>query len=95
MFFICLFVLKDNSGYIGPAELTSLVKHWGNKISESEIQDMISEIDVGPNGGDGRIDVLEFKNFFTRSFAFDESAGKDVEVQKELKECFGNLHFPL
>lgn len=79
---------RDRSGYVGASELTMLVKHWGNKISESEIQDMISEIDVGPNGGDGKIDLNEFRNFFTRSFSFDDTVGKDAELQREIEECF-------
>lgn len=43
-------------------------------VSEMLIQDLLSEIDVGADGGDGRCDFAEFVNLFSRKYADASSA---------------------
>lgn len=47
---------SDNNGKLNSHELTLIVNSFGKAVSEQEIEDVISQIDVGPTGGDGRVD---------------------------------------
>ena len=48
---------KDGNGFISPAELYHVMRNLGENLSDSEINDMISEADIDK---DGNIDYQEF-----------------------------------
>ncbi|KAG8181787.1 hypothetical protein JTE90_000079 [Oedothorax gibbosus] len=48
---------KNGDGFISPAELRQVMNNLGEKLSEEEVQDMITEADVN---GDGLVDYKEF-----------------------------------
>ncbi|KDQ10733.1 hypothetical protein BOTBODRAFT_36048 [Botryobasidium botryosum FD-172 SS1] len=48
---------KDGNGYISAAELRHVMFHLGEKLSDSEVDEMIREADVD---GDGQINYEEF-----------------------------------
>lgn len=52
-------------------------------ISELEVQDLLSEVDVGADGGEGRCDFDEFCHLFSRRFAapaVQMAAGSDPDA---------------
>ncbi|ELR14478.1 uncharacterized protein ACA1_192080 [Acanthamoeba castellanii str. Neff] len=53
----------DGNGSISATELASILKKMGTEASESELKDMIHEIDVD---GDGEIQFEEFLLLFSR-----------------------------
>ncbi|KAF8008140.1 hypothetical protein BT93_K1970 [Corymbia citriodora subsp. variegata] len=48
---------KDQDGYISPSELRHVMINLGEKLTEEEVQQMISEADMD---GDGQVDFEEF-----------------------------------
>ncbi|KAG0263677.1 hypothetical protein DFQ27_001634 [Actinomortierella ambigua] len=48
---------KDNNGYISAAELRHVLTNLGERLSEAEVDEMITEADVD---GDGQINYDEF-----------------------------------
>ncbi|XP_010024216.1 calmodulin-like protein 11 [Eucalyptus grandis] len=48
---------KDQDGYISPSELRHVMINLGEKLTEEEAQQMISEADLD---GDGQVDFEEF-----------------------------------
>ncbi|XP_030456664.1 calmodulin-like protein 11 [Syzygium oleosum] len=48
---------KDQNGYISPSELRNVMINLGEKLTEEEVQQMISEADLD---GDGQVDFEEF-----------------------------------
>ncbi|XP_055339593.1 calmodulin-A-like [Paramacrobiotus metropolitanus] len=48
---------KQGTGYITPSDLRAVLQCMGESLTEDEIDDMISEVDLD---GDGRIDFEEF-----------------------------------
>ncbi|XP_030543443.1 calmodulin-like protein 11 isoform X2 [Rhodamnia argentea] len=48
---------KDQNGYISPSELRHVMINLGEKLTEEEVQQMISEADLD---GDGQVDFEEF-----------------------------------
>ena len=69
---------KNNDGQITQDELKQLLNNIGQKPSDSEIQDMINEIDID---GDGKIN---FDNFIT----LIEKKLRDHDNEEELIETF-------
>ena len=69
---------KNNDGQITQDELKQLLNNIGQKPSDSEIQDMINEIDID---GDGKIN---FDNFITLM----EKKLRDHDNEEELIETF-------
>lgn len=48
---------KDNNGYISAAELRHVMSTLGEKITESDVEEMIREADID---GDGKVNYQEF-----------------------------------
>ena len=55
---------KDNSGYITAEELKSVLDSVGEKLSQSEIEEIIRQADVD---GDHTINYQEFVRFIMQS----------------------------
>merc|ERR1711953_1016985 len=54
---------KDDSGVIPKDELTALLRTMGQNPTDSEVNDMINEVDVD---GSGELDFQEFLSFVRR-----------------------------
>lgn len=82
------FVDTNDNGTLNAHELNLLVRSWGDKTSDWEIQDIISEIDVGVNGGDGTLDFEEFCKLMCRKFKHSEALGFDDDDHVEIKQAY-------
>lgn len=60
-------------------------------ISESEMQDVVSEIDVGGNGGNSMIEFDEFVLLFVRKFTHETALGFDQGEAEELRDAFAEM----
>ena len=69
---------KDKDGYITIKELGEIMKNLGQAPTESELQDMINEVDMD---GNGNIDFKEFIGLMSRKM-------RDTDTEKELMEAF-------
>ncbi len=69
---------KDKDGYITIKELGEIMKQLGQVPSETELQDMINEVDVD---GNGNIDFKEFLGLMARKM-------RDTDTEEELIEAF-------
>eukprot|EP00958_Prasinococcus_capsulatus_P011629 scaffold1156_cov394-Prasinococcus_capsulatus_cf.AAC.17 len=69
---------KDGDGYITTKELGTVMRSLGQNPTESELTDMIQEVDAD---GNGTIDFPEFLNLMARKM-------KDVDSEEELREAF-------
>ena len=69
---------KDHDGYITIKELGEIMKQLGQVPSETELQDMINEVDVD---GNGNIDFKEFLGLMARKM-------RDTDTEEELIEAF-------
>ncbi|KAJ2729128.1 hypothetical protein IW152_005731 [Coemansia sp. BCRC 34962] len=69
---------KDGDGSITSVELGAVLKASGHVASETELKDMVNEIDAD---GDGKIDLKEF-------IALMERHSSEGSEQAELKEAF-------
>lgn len=69
---------KEHQGYITMKELGNMMKQLGQVPSETEIQDMINEVDVD---GNGNIDFKEFLGLMARKM-------RDTDTEEELIEAF-------
>ncbi|KAL3874526.1 hypothetical protein ACJMK2_037531 [Sinanodonta woodiana] len=69
---------KDGDGCISAKELNLAMRSLGQKPTESEIQEMIKEVDVD---GNGNIDFHEFLDMMGRKL-------KAVDSEKDIKEAF-------
>ena len=59
-------------------ELTSLLRTMGQNPTDSEVNDMLNEVDVD---GSGVVEFEEFVNFFSRLM-------KNLNPQNEVREAF-------
>jgi calmodulin len=69
---------KDKDGFITIKELGEIMKNLGQAPSESELQDMINEVDID---GNGNIDFKEFLGLMARKI-------RDTDTEEELMEAF-------
>ncbi|XP_078612782.1 uncharacterized protein LOC144882674 [Branchiostoma floridae x Branchiostoma japonicum] len=69
---------KDGNGSIDAGELGTVMKSLGQKPTETELQDMINEVDTD---GDGTIDFTEFLTMMTQKM-------KDMHKEDELRDSF-------
>ena len=69
---------KDKDGYITIKELGEIMKNLGQSPTDSELQDMINEVDVD---GNGNIDFKEFLGLMARKM-------RDTDTEEELIEAF-------
>ena len=69
---------KDNDGKITTKELGTVMRSLGQNPSESELTDMINEVDVD---SDGTIDFPEFLTMMARKM-------KDTDSEAEIAEAF-------
>jgi Ca2+-binding EF-hand superfamily protein len=67
---------KTGSGSLSASQVAGLLRiatggegtRKGKGVSDLEVRDWLTEVDVGEEGGEGRCDFEEFVNLFTRSF---------------------------
>ncbi|USP77643.1 Calmodulin [Curvularia clavata] len=79
MLLTCLFLQdKDGDGQITTKELGTVMRSLGQNPSESELQDMINEVDADNNG---TIDFPEFLTMMARKM-------KDTDSEEEIREAF-------
>lgn len=69
---------KDRDGKITSKELSTVMRALGSAPSESEVQDMINEVDLD---NDGTVDFSEFLTMMARKT-------KDHDSQEEIEEAF-------
>jgi len=69
---------KDGDGQIDSKELGTVMRSLGQNPSESELQDMIGEVDADSNGA---IDFPEFLIMMGRKM-------KDTDSEEEIREAF-------
>ncbi|OAR05808.1 hypothetical protein LLEC1_03774, partial [Akanthomyces lecanii] len=69
---------KDGDGQITTKELGTVMRSLGQNPSESELQDMINEVDADNNG---TIDFPEFLTMMARKM-------KDTDSEEEIMEAF-------
>ncbi|XP_059090232.1 neo-calmodulin-like isoform X2 [Tigriopus californicus] len=69
---------KDGSGAIDAKELTSLLRSMGQNPTDSQVHDMINEIDVD---GSGVVEFEEFVKFITRLM-------KNIDPENEVREAY-------
>jgi calmodulin len=69
---------KNNDGEITSKELGTVMRSLGQNPSESELQDMINEVDTDNNG---TIDFPEFLTMMARKM-------KETDSEEEIREAF-------
>jgi len=69
---------KDNDGTITTTELGTVMKSLGQNPSDSDLLDMINEVDAD---GNGTIDFTEFLEMMTKHM-------KEADNDQELREAF-------
>ncbi|XP_063430886.1 neo-calmodulin-like isoform X1 [Mytilus trossulus] len=69
---------KDGDGTITTKELGTVMRSLGQNPTESELQDMINEVDID---GNGQIDFEEFLQMMAKKM-------KDTDTEEEMKEAF-------
>ncbi|KAF9345907.1 hypothetical protein BGX34_004370, partial [Mortierella sp. NVP85] len=69
---------KDGDGCITTKELGSVMRSLGQNPTDSELQDMINEVDAD---GNGIIDFPEFLTMMARKM-------RDTDSEEEIKEAF-------
>ncbi|ODQ67419.1 calmodulin [Nadsonia fulvescens var. elongata DSM 6958] len=69
---------KNSDGQITSKELGTVMRSLGQNPSESELADMINEVDAD---GDGTIDFPEFLTMMARKM-------KDTDSEEEIREAF-------
>lgn len=70
---------KDNDGKITTKELGIVMRSLGQNPSESELNDMINEVDVN---NDGSIDFPEFLTMMARKMKDSDSEAEIIEAFK-------------
>ena len=71
---------KDGNGFINTHELASILRSLGQKHTEAELQEIISEVDID---GNGSIDFPEFLTIMARKMK--ENNNKDEEIHEIFK----------
>jgi len=71
---------KDGDGTITTKELGTVMRSLGQNPTETELQDMINEVDADGNGN-GTIDFPEFLTMMARKM-------KDTDCEEEIREAF-------
>lgn len=66
----------NDSGYITASELGEVMGHLGFHPTDTELQDIINEVDVD---GNSTIDFNEFVKMMTRTL-------RDTEIEEQIKE---------
>ncbi|ODQ78637.1 hypothetical protein BABINDRAFT_172009 [Babjeviella inositovora NRRL Y-12698] len=69
---------KDNDGKITTKELGTVMRSLGQNPSESELKDLVNEVDIN---NDGNIDFPEFLTMMARKM-------KDTDSEAEIAEAF-------
>ncbi|KAH8313449.1 hypothetical protein KR067_005961, partial [Drosophila pandora] len=69
---------KDGTGKISTRELGAVMRALGQNPTESELQDMIAEIDNDPNG---QIDFNEFCSMMAKQM-------RETDTEEEMREAF-------
>jgi calmodulin len=69
---------RDRDGTITTKELGTVMKNLGQYLSESELEEMIKQVDLD---GNGTIDFKEFLGLMVRKM-------KDTDTEEELLEAF-------
>ncbi|CAF0800435.1 unnamed protein product, partial [Brachionus calyciflorus] len=73
---------RDGDGWITTSELGTVMRALGQNPTETELQDMINEIDEDANNtGNGNIDFEEFLIMMAKKM-------KDNDGEEELREAF-------
>ena len=70
---------KDKDGYITVKELDQIMKNLGQSPTESELQNMINEVDIDRNG---TIDFGEFLGIMMKKLKETDSEDELIEVFK-------------
>ena len=70
---------KDKDGYITVKELDQIMKNLGQSPTESELQNMINEVDIDRNG---TIDFREFLGIMMKKLKETDSEDELIEVFK-------------
>jgi len=69
---------KDGNGYISTKELGMVMRSLGQNPTETELQDMINEVDVD---GSGTVDFPEFLNMMAKKM-------ENTDSEEEIREAF-------
>ena len=69
---------RDRDGTITTKELGTVMKNLGQNLSETELEEMIKQVDLD---GNGTIDFKEFLGLMVRKM-------KDTDTEEELLEAF-------
>uniref|UniRef100_A0A914VFN4 EF-hand domain-containing protein n=1 Tax=Plectus sambesii TaxID=2011161 RepID=A0A914VFN4_9BILA len=69
---------KDGDGRITSVELGTVMRSLGQRPNESELRDMVNEVD---EDGNGTIEFDEFLKMMSRKM-------KDIDSEQELREAF-------
>lgn len=69
---------RDQDGYITIKELADIMRNLGQPPSESEVQDMIAEVDID---GNGNINFQEYLSLMARRM-------RDGDLEKEMQQVF-------
>ncbi|MCJ1433603.1 hypothetical protein MMC27_002966 [Xylographa pallens] len=75
---------KNGDGQITSKELGTVMRSLGQNPSESELQDMINEVDADNNG---TIDFPEFLTMMARKMK-DTDSEDEIRVDENIKEAF-------
>lgn len=70
---------KDKDGFLTTSDLTSIFKYLGQTVLESDLQDMINEVDTD---GDGTISKQEFVTYMMSKMKENDS---DQEIQHAIE----------
>ncbi|KAK2162825.1 hypothetical protein LSH36_91g07039 [Paralvinella palmiformis] len=69
---------KDGNGYISTKELGMVMRSLGQNPTETELQDMINEVDAD---GNGTVDFPEFLNMMAKKM-------ENTDWEEEIKEAY-------